>query len=207
MGISSGSVSYLRFVADPVPDGFEEPYCDALREHRFREIDLHGDLDKQSGWVQFDDAFAADWDPDTLVSRTGMIFLRLRVDTLTIPAVTLKAYTDLAARQRQTELGRDKLIKRETDALKLEVKKALRKRSLPRMQLLEIVWNVATGEVRLMSTARAGADLFSDLFEKTFGQKLHQVGLLNVLRLRGLDDAAVDGLALLEPERFHLIRR
>lgn len=60
MGIASGSVSYLRFICDTPPEGFEEPYADLLHEHRFREIDPATEVEKHSGWVTFDDAFAGD---------------------------------------------------------------------------------------------------------------------------------------------------
>lgn len=206
MGLLSGAVSYLRFVANPVQEGFEEPYCDMLAQHAFHEIDPRSELEESVGWVQADDAFAAEFDPRTLVSSSGHIVLRLRVDKLKIPAGTLKAYVDKAARETAVKAGRDKLNKRETDALKLEIKKQLRVRSLPRMTLLEVVWSVATGEVRLMSTSRAVAAVFIDKFEKTFAQALQPVGLQTILWLRGMGEAERDSLGLLEPERFHLAR-
>lgn len=206
MGIVSGAVSYLRFVANPVPDGFEEPYCDMLAQHAFNEIDPRSELEESVGWVQADDAFMAEFDPRTLVTSSGHVMLRLRVDKLKIPAGTLKAYVDKAARETAVKAGRDKLNKRETDALKLEVKKSLRVRSLPRMTLLEVIWNVQTGEVRLMSTSKSVAAVFVDKFEKTFAQALQPVGLLTILWLRGMSEADRDSLALLEPERFHLAR-
>jgi recombination associated protein RdgC len=205
MGIASGSVSYLRFVAGPVPDGFEALYAEALAQHRFSEIDPRSEEERRVGWVRFDDPFEGDFDPLSLVSESGHIFLKLRIDTLKIPGPTLKVYVDQAAKQRAATLGRDKLVRKEIDALKLEIKKSLRVRSLPRLQLLEIVWNVQTGEVRLMATSRALADTFLELFEKTFSQSLRPVGLLTVLWLRGLSEAEVDGLAALEAERFHLV--
>lgn len=206
MGLLSGAVSYLRFVANPVPEGFEEPYCDLLAQHAFHEIDPRSELEESVGWVQADDAFAAEFDPRTLVSSSGHIVLRLRVDKLKIPAGTLKVYVEKAAKETALKAGRDKLNKRETDALKLEIKKQLRVRSLPRMTLLEVVWNVATGEVRLMSTSRAVAAVFIDKFEKTFAQALQPVGLQTILWLRGMGEAERDSLGLLEPERFHLTR-
>lgn len=206
MGIASGSVSYLRFFAGQVPEAFEGPFCDSLYEQRFREIDPHSDVEKQQGWVRHDDVFSADFDPRFLVSPSGQILLKLRVDTLKVPALTLKAYVDQAAREKCRELQRDKLTRRELDALKLELKKVLRVKSLPRIAVLEAVWNVATGEVRLMSTSKASAELFVDLFEKTFHLQLKPVGLLSVLWLRGLSEQDIDALATVEPERFHLIR-
>lgn len=207
MGIVTGSVSYLRFVAQDVPDGFESRFCDALNAHAFHEIDAHSEVETQRGWVRFDDAFDADFQPKTLVGEGGHILLRLRIDTLRIPNTTLKAWCVREERERAAKMNRDKLNKKERDQLKLEVKKKLRLRSLPRMQLIEIDWNVSTGEVRLASVSKAVATTFVDAFEKTFETKLDPVTLTKVLWLRGLKDEDLDGLGRLEPERFHLIRR
>ncbi len=207
MGIVAGTVSYLRFVSADLPDGFEVRFCDALNNHAFHEIDAHSDVELQRGWVRFDDAFEANFEPPTLVDSGGHMLFRLRIDTLRIPNTTLKAWTTREDRERCVKLNRDKLSKKERDQLKLEVKKKLRLRSLPKMQLVEVDWNVSTGEVRLAATSKAVAGQFIDAFEKTFEIKLDPVGLLKVLWLRGLKDDEIDALALLEPERFHLIRR
>ncbi|MBM4341762.1 MAG: recombination-associated protein RdgC [Deltaproteobacteria bacterium] len=207
MGLSSGSVSYLRFVAEPVPEAFEPRFCEALWNHRFQEIDPHGEIEKAHGWVRFDDAFEAEIDPESLVLESGQLLLRLRIDTLKIPAATLKAYVDKAAKDRAKKDGRDLPGKKEREALKLEVAKQLRVRSLPRMQLVEAAWNVHDGEVRLFSTSKGVAGLFVDHFEKTFERKLQFVGLLEVLPLRGMTQQEIDGLALIDAERFHLIAR
>ena len=204
MGLAGGSISYLRFAASPVAEGVEEAFAQALTEHRFVDIDPRSEEERRVGWVRFDDPFEGEFDPASLVSESGHIFLKIRIDTLKIPGPTLKVYVQQAAKSRAAQQGRDKLVRKELDAIKLEVKKSLRVRSLPRLQLLEIVWNIQTGEVRLLATSRALADTFLELFEKTFGQTLRPVGLLTVLWLRGLSEAEVDSLAGLEPERFHL---
>lgn len=207
MGIVAGTVSYLRFEAEPVPDRFEPLFCELLGQHGFRDIDPRSDVETQRGWVRFDDAFEATFAPETLVDRSGHMLFRLRIDTLRIPMATLKAWTQREERERCLRMNRDKLSKKERDELKLEVKKKLRLRSLPRMQLVEVDWNVATSEVRLAATSKAVAATFLDVFEKTFALKLFAVGLLRVLTLRGWQDADVEALARLEPERFHMIRR
>jgi hypothetical protein len=206
MSLQSGTVSYLRFVAEPPPDAFEGPFCDALQQHGFRDIDPDTEVETARGWVLFDDAFGSDFDPRTLVSNSGHILVRMRIDTLKIPAVTLKAYTERDAQQRAQAQGRDKLTKRELDLVKLETKKRLRKRSLPKMQLVEAVWTIASGEVRLMATSKAVATAFVELFEKTFSLKLQPVGLRTVLWLRGIEAQRIEAVDALEPERFHLIR-
>ena len=206
MGLSSGTVSYLRFVAAPVTEGFEERACEQLASKSFREIDLGSEEEQVEGWVRFDDAFAADFDPTTLVTPSGNVLFRLRTDTLKVPAGTLKAYVDQAAGQRAKVQGREKLSKKELDVLKLEMKKQLRLRSLPKLSLTDVVWNIQTGEVRMISTSKSVAGRFVDLFEKTFEVSLRPVGLLTVLWLRGMSEEDIDGLALVEAERFHLIR-
>ena len=207
MGIVAGTVSYLRFISAELPDQFEVRFCDALNSHAFHEIDAHSDVEIQRGWVRFDDAFEANFEPPTLIDSAGHMLFRLRIDTLRIPNTTLKAWSTREERERCIKLGRDKLSKKERDQLKLEVKKKLRLRSLPKMQLVEVDWNVSTGEVRLAATSKAIAVQFIDAFEKTFELKLDPVGLLRLLSLRGLKEDEIDGLARLEPERFHLIRR
>lgn len=207
MALVSGSASYLRFLVGPPPEGFERFAAEQLAALAFREIDPRSDAEKSSGWVQFEDAFSGEFDPATLISSSGYLLFRLRIDTLKIPGATLKAYVDEAARARCMQQGREKLARKELDVLKLEIKKQLRLRSLPRLQLVEIAWNIQTGELRLMSTSRALADQFVELFEKTFQTTLKPIGLRSVLWVRGFTDAEVDSLAMLEPERFHLIRQ
>ena len=207
MPIASGTVSYLRFAAPPVPADFEQRFCEALYNHRFLEIDPRSDVEKAQGWVRFDDAFESVFDAQTLLHPSGQLLFRLRIDTLKVPAPTLKAYTDQAARAKATATGRERLAKKELDQLKLEIKQQLRVKSLPKLQLVEVAWNVSTGEVRLFATSKAVAGLFVDKFEKTFEVALKVIGLLDVLAVRGMPQEEIDALAMLEPERFHLIPR
>ena len=207
MALATGTVSYLRFSAPPVPDQFETRFCEAFYTHRSQEIDPRTEVEKSEGWVKYDDAFSCDFAPETLVLPSGQLLFRLRIDTLKIPAGTLKAYVDQAAKIRATATGRERLAKKELDQLKLEIKQQLRVKSLPRLQLVEVAWNISTGEVRLFATSKSIAGVFVDKFEKTFEVGLKVVGLLDVLFLRGMAQEDLDSLALLEPERFHLIPR
>ena len=208
MGILSGSISYLRFVAlGDLPDQPEPAWCPALSERGFNEIDPTGDLEESTGWVRFDDAFEATWTPGELIGPGGIVLLRMRVDTLKIPAATLKAHVARAERQRCASLAVDKLTRAERDMVKAEMRKELRRRSLPRMQLVECAWNLGTGELRLATTGRRLAGLFVDIFEKTFALNLRLVGPQTVLWLRGFEGEELDALGALEPENFHLAPR
>ncbi len=205
MGLLNGTVSYLRFVAmGELGDLNEETLKDALEAHAFRDIDPNGDEERSVGWVRFDDPFSAEWAPGELIQPGGLVVLRLRIDTLKVPALTLKAYIHAAERDRLTAAARDKLTRAEKDQVKVEVRKDLRRRSLPKMALVDVLWNLSTGDVRLFSTGRAVAALFCEVFEKTMALELRSVGPMTVLWLRGLAEEDAEALSRTEPERFHL---
>ncbi len=205
MGILTGNVGYLRFVViGELPDELGEAYADALQGHAFAEIDPAGDEERAVGWVRFDDPFASEWAPAELGAADGRVLLRLRVDGLKVPGLMLKAYQQVAERNRLRQAGRDKLTRAEKDQIKLEVKKDLRGRSLPRMALHDVVWNLSSGEVRLFATSKAVAGLFVEIFEKTFAVQLRMLSPLTVLWNRGVSDEDLEKLAATEPERFHL---
>lgn len=205
MGLLNGAVGYIRFVTiGDVPDSLGEAYAEALAGHAFREIDPLGEEERTLGWVRFDDPFSSEWAPAEIGGDDGRMVLRLRVDTLKVPGVMLKAYTVATERDRMRAAGRDKLTRAEKDQIKSDVRKDLRRRSLAKMAFFESVWNLGSGEVRLFATSRSVAGLFVEIFEKTFALKLQQLSPAVVLWMRGMVDEELDALAGLEPERFHL---
>lgn len=205
MGLLTGGVNYIRFRAiGDVPDALGEVYADALAGHAFREIDPYGEEERSLGWVRFDDPFVSEWAAHEIDGEDGRVVLRLRLDTLKVPEVMLKAYTVAVERDRLRAAGREKLTRAEKDQVKSEVRKDLRRRSLAKMALYDIVWNLGSGEVRLFATSKTVAGLFVEAFEKTFALKLQQLSPAVVLWMRGMVDEELDQLAMLEPERFHL---
>jgi DNA recombination-dependent growth factor C len=205
MGLVNGSVGYLRFAAlGELGEAGEAQFAEALAAHGFRDIDPHGEEEQTVGWVRLDDPFSAEWGPTELLQAGGLLLFALRLDTLKIPALTLRAYCQAAEREQLAAARRDKLTRAERDAVKQQVRRTLRGRSLPKLALVEVAWNLSTGEVRLFSTSRAVAGRFVELFEKTFAIALRPVGPMTVLWLRGLDEADAEALARTEPERLHL---
>ncbi len=209
MGVLKGSLSYTRFVTigELPEDDLEGAWIQCLESHAFREIQPHSEEEVSAGWVRFEDPFRSEWEPGELITSGGVVVLTMRIDTLKIPALTLRAYTNAAEKERLQQLQREKLTRAERDTVKVEVRKQLRTRSLARMQLIEAAWNVSSGELRLMSTSSSVVSLFVELFEKSFALQLRQVGPLTLLWLRGVEEEDLDRLELLEPERFHLSRR
>ena len=206
MGLLNGSASYCRFVTlgELPEEEMEQTWADALEANGFREIQPHSEEEVSAGWVRFEDAFESTWEPSELVGAGGVVVLRMRVDSLKIPAVTYKAHLIAAEKSRLKKLQRDKFTKSEKDQIKLEVKKDLRVRSLAKMQLIEAAWNISSGELRLFSTSKTVAAAFVELFEKTFGLSLRPVGAITLLWLRGMSEEDLERLELIDSERFHL---
>ncbi len=205
MGLSSGSLTYTRLITvGDLPENHAEAWCEALEQHAFHEIEVAGDLEQSWGWVQSDDPFESSWHPHTLLRPGDGLLLCLRIDTLKIPATTLKAWAKRHEKERMAAMGRERLSRAERDQLKDEVKRRLRRQSLPKMQLIEAAWNLTNGELRLMSTSKALVGRFVDVFEKTFHLQLRSLDPLTLLWARELGDEQMDAVARLDSEPFHI---
>jgi hypothetical protein len=204
MGLVSGPVSYRRYRVDKVPaphDGLspEAALCDRLLNHGFRDIEPSSDVETTAGWVRIDDACASDFSPeDEPLRSAALLVVRLRIDTL-------KAFVESAARARCRQQQRERLSGKEKTQLTLEIKKDLRKRSLPKVQLVEVAWDLSSGQVRLFTTSNRVAEVFEELFGKTFEAELRPLGLVSQLEQQSLSAEELASLSLLEPERFHRI--
>lgn len=211
MGLVSGRVSYRRYRVSKVPApregmSFEADLCDRLMHNGFREIEPSSDVETSAGWVRIDDGCVSDFSPkDEPLRSAALLVVRLRIDTLRVPNGTLKAFVESAARARCRQQQRERLSGKEKTQLTLETKKDLRKRSLPKLQLVEMAWDLSSGQVRLFTTSNRVAEVFEELFGKTFEAELSPIGLLNQLEQQNLSAEELAGLSLLAPERFHRI--
>ncbi len=205
MALLGGPMSYLRFVAlGELPEEFESTWAKALGDDAFEDIDPGGDAQRSFGWVAFDDALSGQFEAAGLIGRGGIILLRMRVDTLRVPAATLKAHVEHAIAELLETRDGARLSRAERAMVTLDVRKQLRRRSLPKMQLIEANWNIGTGELRVLTTSKTVAALFVDLFERTFSLTLRIVGPKTVLWLRGVEDEEIEALEALEPAALHL---
>jgi recombination associated protein RdgC len=208
MGLVTGSASYVRYVVvGELPDDWEDVYPEVMSEHGFREIDPNGDREVSVGWVRRDDAFEAAWGPGELFRPGGAMIWRLRIDTLKVPATTLKAHVTRAEQLQMAKLEREKLTRPERTQIKTDIGRQLRRASLPRMQLVDIAWDLSSGEVRLFGTGKSVRAYFVDLFEKTFGVRLLALDPTTLLLARGASDEEIDAIAALEPTPFQLAMR
>lgn len=205
MGLAKGGIGYVRLlVKGVIPEDFEEVYGEALQGHAFLAIDPSSEQQEAVGWVRWDDALDTEFPNGPDVLSDDIVLLRMRVDTLKVPTVTLKAHVEHRIRHLRQQQGRGKLTRAERQQVTSEVKRGLRHDSLPKMGLTEAQWTMSTGEVRLFGTSKRTLALFIDLFEKTFALKLDGMGPRNLLMMRGMDDDDLERLEHTEPDQLHL---
>ena len=177
MGLVTGSIGYLRMCAKGViPDDYEAVYATAMQSHAFSPIDPLSEQLESCGWVHWDDPLSTDFSSGPRLLFGDVLLMRARIDTLKVPATTLKAFVEHRIRQICHDQQRAKLTRNERSQVVDDTKRQLRRESLPKMTLVQAQWSMSTGEIRLFATSNRTVALFLDLFEKTFALKLDGMG-------------------------------
>lgn len=194
MGIERGAVAYLRGQLVGLLPAHPN-LVERMREKAFRDIDPRSEIERTIGFCDFFDPM------DIEMQRLSEGRYGIRIDTLKVPGNVLKMRVDDRCKRRCAEQGREKLTRREKDAIKLEVKRELRLRTLPRTAHVQLI--IEPGSVRLFSTSQSvWADVI-DLLEKALGMSL-QVRSLSPQNL-AIEQVGEDKFLTLQPERWHLV--
>jgi len=177
MGAFSGGLTFRQYyVTEPMPEGWKDRYTASVQRYAFKEIDLASDEERALGWCS--PLFALDCELDhTMWLYTDNIVLALRNDTLTVPGPLLRIHTEAESRRVMAEGKRVKLSRYERAEIKERVKLAMRKKQLPSLKTIDMVWNWmpeggGPSVVRFFSTNEKVNQEFCELFEATFERVL-----------------------------------
>jgi recombination associated protein RdgC len=172
VGALRGSLSYLRFFVD----GEAHPsagahYEKSLQSRRFLPLSPTGETMESAGWVPLE----APFDDDTKLTRDLFLFGELiavayREDKYAIPRPLL---------QRETKKRLEKIVREEKKdagelsrafikAVEADVLVELKRRTIPRSKLVDVVWDVARREVRVFGRGTIATERVASLFERTF---------------------------------------
>ncbi len=148
MGAFDGQLTYARFqVQGEPPKGFREAYLKAVQLRAFAPLQPEQPEQESVGWCVAGRVFGLSFDYDALYYGDELA-LGLRVDRWRIPSAVLRAHL---TEERLSQLGKrgvERLSRAQQEELKLRVLTRLRKRSLPSMKLMDLVWNLRTGTLR-----------------------------------------------------------
>ena len=202
MGALTGTLTYRQFyVEGDLPDGFRDKFLEALRANAFQEIDVEGGDERRVGWVAVQDLLDADFRIDKFLFNQ-YICLAIREDVIRIPATTLRVYVQKEERQTLKRLGREKLSKFERDEVKEAVKANLRRKMLPTIRAVDLVWNLDAKTVWFWSHNRAMSETLEELFERTFGLRLVPHNTYCSLLHAGLSERSLERVVAQEPADF-----
>jgi recombination associated protein RdgC len=177
MPVQSGAVSFARFRSEPAgarPD-VKRWLLRGLRKKLFEPLEARKpEDDRVAGFVELED-------PDATGFEAGLFqgdhaLFAWRIDQLKVPAKAVKAEVDRWAAAFAAEQGRPP-GRREKAARKEEVRQLLRQRTEPSSKVLDVSWNVDTGEVAVWATSRKVVDEISAAMEEVFGVVLHPVSV------------------------------
>lgn len=204
MGAFSGSLAYRQYrVRDTLPGDHLEAFAAGIERNLFYPLDPSKDQDRSIGWCN--PLFALDTELDSSkYIFTDYLVLGLRVDAWSIPATTLKLYTEAEVRRVMEEQKKPSLSRYEHAEAKERVIMELKRRILPSTKVVDMVWNLSDGTLRFFSSSQRMNVDFMDLFETTFGLTLlpHSAFSLAQSNHAGLLAAERDKLDTIEPAYF-----
>lgn len=202
MGARKGTITTSLFHVDgDVPRDYRDGYLEQIEEFRFQPLTPEAEEDLRHGWTTFDDMLSTDFTRENVFFE-DYICLGMRTDRWAIPGALLKAHIARRTSEVLVEQGKARLFKSEKMAIREDITRQLKQRTLPAAGVVDVVWNVERKELRFWSQSSRAIENFESLFESTFGLRLipdnPYVAALNC----GLADALVGRLADVEPARF-----
>ncbi|MCL1908523.1 MAG: recombination-associated protein RdgC [Holophagaceae bacterium] len=175
MGFLHGTVSLRRFLAlGPALE--EKKICEGLEKNRYRPFE-GGEEEERFGWVDWRNPLISPADPNWL-SQGRFVVFALRIDTRKVPAMLLKAHTDLRIQKLMKEKDLAFVGKEARTSLQDEVKAELMRKVLPTPRIFEIAWDVKGSVLwTTASNTKAQAHLIN-LMKKTFDIELQPLAPL-----------------------------
>ena len=172
MGALYGTLSYKLFYVDgEPPDDFKETLVSRIAERAFEPLDAEHEDEERYGWVPIENPLRVEFELFNVLFD-HFINLGLRHDKWSVPSNLLKAHVAQAERTFMDDHAKERLSKFEREDIKKLVFKELRERSLPRMGVIDMSWDLQAGRVRFWNHSSKTCELFQGLFEDTFNLKL-----------------------------------
>ena len=195
------TITYTAYEVGEAPKGdLHAHVLEGLTRGRIFKIDIDVGHDRTAGFATYEDPLDVDFTADKVFFGTLVLF-SFRMDKIAVPASTLKLYTRQRIRQNLEATRRDKMPRAERDELSEVVKTDMMKRAIPTISTFPVLWDVASGRLRLMTTSAIACDDFVARFRDTVGIELRSKNTVGVLEA-GLDEKELDQAMHLLPTTF-----
>jgi hypothetical protein len=172
MGALSGNSNYLRFgVTGEPPNRMGDIFEQAIEARRFQPLNARSEENESAGWVAIEDPY----DDDTPITRDRFAFgdliaLAYREDKFSVPRPLIKQL--LKKKLAQLEEKGEKLNRQKRKAAEQAAVAELKKRSLPRPRVMDVVWDLTRSQVRIFGRGAMATERAVACFERTFAVRL-----------------------------------
>jgi DNA recombination-dependent growth factor C len=204
LGAFQGGLTYRQyFVRGELPADWRDRFAERLREHAFKPVEPASEEERALGWCS--PHFPLDVDlHEGIYLHNEYLVLSVRIDTLKVPGPILKIYTEAECRRTMAEQKVDSLNRYQRAEIKDRVTQELRRKILPSIKTVDMVWSLHTGRVRFWSGNTKLNEEFQELFEQTFELGLgadtpYTAAAFGIL---GVPEDVVEKLADLQPTPF-----
>ncbi len=182
MGLLNGAMTVRRFrVVGDLPAGWRETYRDRLNEFAFREPTQAAGKEEYEGWVQVHNLLDTSFDDHNRWLYNNYAVFSLRVDKKSLPAKLFKATVEKECEKWCQEHNAERCPASKKKEIKELLEAKWLARTLPRVGLTELVWNMNDGYVLIDSLSDSAADRIRKRFYRTFGLELQPWSPLDTL--------------------------
>jgi recombination associated protein RdgC len=175
--IIKGNVSVTQFdVLDfdtELSSGFWDFINTCVRKSVFRDIDDTYD-EMSCGWVSVVDMFDAEFSQNTYNIVDEFVVMKMRLDERKVAPAALKKFIKKEERRVMKENEVPKLYRARKIEIRDRVTVELTRKALPVPKCADVVWDVESKTIFLMSTTQEIVNLFENLFRETFGVSVMQ---------------------------------
>lgn len=172
MGALSGSMNASKFyVQGDLPKDVRRSYMQRIELRAFRPLRPEEEADERVGWCAVGQPFELELTPEKVFTGPYLA-LGFRVDRYRFPPAVVNAELEQASRALREKRGQEKLSRSQKEELKQRVLHSLRRRYLPRMQVVDLVWHLDRQELYFWSQSGALHERLGALFELSFGLEL-----------------------------------
>lgn len=177
MSLFKGALTARRFVVDGAPpENFRAVYPDLLQDKAFREPTSRIARHAYHGWTMVQNLLDTDFTRLEGWLLNQYAILGLRIEQKRLPTKLLQATLKKRVQDWCEEHGRERAPASVRTEIKELLEDELLARTLPRVQHLEVCWNMAEGWLLILHASDAMSDLVKKHFRDTFGLALREAG-------------------------------
>lgn len=172
MGALTGPMSTTKFfVRGELPKNLRRAFMERISLRTFRPLEPDEQAEERVGWCALGAPFDLELSPDK-VFNGAYLGLGLRLDRYRFPARVIQAELAKASRAALEKSGNARLSRAQKGELERRVLMGLRRRYLPHMLAVDVVWNLDAGELFFWSQSRGSIERLGALFELCFALTL-----------------------------------